>query len=285
MSQLSFSRPFGFMSTRTDVGAIISTANSRQNYFSIIGVMPWLHPLLDHEIFTGVIPRSLAGKMTVQETTTRRAQEEKAKEPFSNNDDEKHPGNPPQDFLGHFLDIQKSKPEKIDDLMVMVWVMNNVVAGTDTVAMAINAVIYHTLQDSSIHSALLVELHACSPPEITSYAHLRRLPYLSAIITEALRLFPMVNIPMERVVPAEGLYLRDGRFVPGGFRVLMSAWVVHHDEGIFGRETDAFRPERWMRGEGEGDEEFKERVRRMRGAWVPFSYGRRSCIGECLLGR
>lgn len=32
-------------------------------------------------------------------------------------------------------------------------------------------------------------------------------------------------------------------------RVAISAFVVHLDEGVFGRDPKAFRPERWLEGD------------------------------------
>lgn len=66
-----------------------------------------------------------------------------------------------------------------------------------------------------------------------------------AVIKEALRLHPGVSLPLERVVPEEGAEL-CGVFLPGGTVVGIHAWVIHHNEDIFGKDTYTFRPERWL---------------------------------------
>ena len=57
-------------------------------------------------------------------------------------------------------------------------------------------------------------------------------------------------MPLERVVPAEGAVL-CGVFLPGGTVVSVHAWVIHHDENIFGKNTHEFRPERWLEADAE----------------------------------
>lgn len=44
---------------------------------------------------------------------------------------------------------------------------------------------------------------------------------------------PGVGLPLERVVPPEGLKLPDGRFIAAGTAVGMNAWVVHREKEIF----------------------------------------------------
>ena len=50
---------------------------------------------------------------------------------------------------------------------------------------------------------------------------------------------------LERVVPHGGANI-DGYFLSEGTVVGVNAWVLHKNETIFGADTDAFRPERWL---------------------------------------
>ena len=65
-----------------------------------------------------------------------------------------------------------------------------------------------------------------------------------------MRLHPGVGFPLERYVPQEGAII-CGKNLPGGTIVSMSAPVVHHDRSVFGSDTDAFRPERWLEASSE----------------------------------
>ena len=76
-------------------------------------------------------------------------------------------------------------------------------------------------------------------------------------------------MPLERVVPAEGADL-CGVFLPGGAVVGMHAWVLHHDENIFGMDTHAFRPERWLEAD-------VERLKTMERSFCAVSGRSRSC--------
>ena len=60
-----------------------------------------------------------------------------------------------------------------------------------------------------------------------------------------MRLHPAVSYPLERVVPEEGAEMCD-HYLPPGTIVGMHAWVIHRDQKIFGRDAEAFRPERWL---------------------------------------
>jgi hypothetical protein len=76
------------------------------------------------------------------------------------------------------------------------------------------------------------------------------MPYLQAILKEAMRYHPSVSFLLERVVPKGGTII-SGRGIPEGTIVGINAWVIHRDKKIFGEDADKFRPERWL----EADEE------------------------------
>lgn len=80
--------------------------------------------------------------------------------------------------------------------------------------------------------------------------------------------------------------------MPGGVRVAASAWCLHRNEDVF-PEAWAWRPERWLDGEGallgvgkaegpEGEKGGDERAREM-GRWFwAFGSGGRVCVGSHL---
>lgn len=69
--------------------------------------------------------------------------------------------------------------------------------------------------------------------------------FSNAVIKEAMRLHPAVAFPLERFVPPEGAVLCGVR-LPGGTNVSMAAPVIHQDKSVFGKDAEAFRPERWL---------------------------------------
>lgn len=72
----------------------------------------------------------------------------------------------------------------------------------------------------------------------------------NAVIMEALRIHPSTGLMFERYVPAGGLVLHD-KFIPAGTTIGVNAWVFNRDKNIFGDDSDAFRPERWIEGKPE----------------------------------
>ena len=66
-----------------------------------------------------------------------------------------------------------------------------------------------------------------------------------AVIKEAMRLAPTNNLPLERIVPREGLNI-SGYKIPAGTNVGTSAYVIHRDQSVYGSDANQFRPERWL---------------------------------------
>lgn len=60
-----------------------------------------------------------------------------------------------------------------------------------------------------------------------------------------MRLAPTNNLPLERIVPREGLKI-DEYQLPGGTNIGTSAYIIHRDTSIYGADAHQFRPERWL---------------------------------------
>lgn len=98
------------------------------------------------------------------------------------------------------------------------------------------------------------------------------MPYLDAVVHEALRLHPAVGLLMERVVPAGGRTI-GGRYFAAGTIVGMSPWITHYDRSVYGEDVDQWRPERWL-------EATDEQRKMMDRTFLAFGAGTRSCIGK-----
>ncbi|KAM3556481.1 hypothetical protein ARSEF4850_005516 [Beauveria asiatica] len=84
-----------------------------------------------------------------------------------------------------------------------------------------------------------------SPAHIISDAATRALPYLHACIQEALRFSPTMS-QLPRLSPRDtGLELH-GRFVPPGFSVSSSPWIIGRSKALYGEDAGVYRPERWL---------------------------------------
>ena len=90
-----------------------------------------------------------------------------------------------------------------------------------------------------------VERAQASMQPLPAWSEVRDLPYLDACINEGVRLHPPFCLPLERVVPEEGVNI-CGHLFTRGTVVGMSPWVVNRHRPTFGDDADDWRPERWL---------------------------------------
>jgi hypothetical protein len=79
--------------------------------------------------------------------------------------------------------------------------------------------------------------------------------------------------------------LRVVRFCAAPFPRFSAQWFAqwfNRNKGVWGEDADEFRPERWLKGEGEAEEEYKARLQRMNAAELAFGGGSRICMGRNL---
>lgn len=126
-----------------------------------------------------------------------------------------------KDILSKLFQVQAEKPKDFDDTAVMSMATTNIAAGSDTTAIAMRAVVYFLLNDSKCMAKLedeIASFHAqgrLSDPVTLGDAE--KMPYLQAVINEALRMHPAVGMSLPRVTPASGLKVAR-RFIPQGVR-------------------------------------------------------------------
>ncbi|KAH9053202.1 putative P450 monooxygenase [Lactarius vividus] len=141
-------------------------------------------------------------------------------------------------------------------------------AGADTTGVALTTITHHVLNNPAALERLRAELRTAWPvlENVPQYEVLEKLPYLTAIIKEGLRMFPSA-IAHPRVVPPEGTVI-SGSFIPGG-TVVGQSFVFVHRSPIMYERPEEFLPERWLGPEAKACE----------AALSVFSKGPRSCFG------
>jgi cytochrome P450 len=190
-----------------------------------------------------------------------------------------------RDFLARFLEAKHEHPNIVNDNQVFSYTVSNMNAGSDTTAISLRAIIYYTLKNPptniKLHEELSVALEENRISLPVSWKESQeQLPYLDAVIKEALRLHPAVGLMLERVVPAEGLQLPNGGpFLPAGTIVGANPWIIHRHR-VFGKDVESFIPERWLRMDTESETEFQARKQKMLRATFTFGAGPRTCIGK-----
>ncbi|KAF3403033.1 Cytochrome P450 monooxygenase yanH [Talaromyces pinophilus] len=144
--------------------------------------------------------------------------------------------------------------------------------GADTTGATLMHGSFYILTLPTVYAKLKAELLSAWPAldEIPSLSELEKLPYLTAVIKESLRMSPGVASPLPRVVPSSGAIIHK-TFIPGDVVVEMSSHFVHRNETIF-PNPDEFNPDRWLESRGTDLDKWL----------VAFSTGPRRCLGSNL---
>lgn len=147
-------------------------------------------------------------------------------------------------------------------------------AGMETVTWTLTVASFHILDQPAVQARLKAELEEAmpNPHEILPWDQLEKLPYLSAVIAEGLRLGYGAVQRLPRVNRRGAWKYRDMK-IPAGVPVGMDAYHMHANETVF-PEPLKFRPERWL-----GDPKGPDGVHPLSHYLVPFSRGSRACIG------
>ncbi|CEN60829.1 hypothetical protein ASPCAL03261 [Aspergillus calidoustus] len=164
--------------------------------------------------------------------------------------------------------------------------LEQIIAGSDTTAGAIRGTLLHLMTNIRVYRKLQREVDEAvalgqAPRTIEegliSAAQARQLPYLQAVIREAMRIWPPVTNIFSRDVPAGGDTVTvngESIFLPGGVCIGYSAYAMHRSETIYGQDADAFRPERWL------EADVDKLAAMIRTNDLHFGYGKFQCLGK-----
>ncbi|KAK4126023.1 cytochrome P450 [Parathielavia appendiculata] len=276
VANVSFGRHYGFIEQGSDVESMIAESTAGLFYFARVSQVPWVDEWLDKNPVMRIGPRPLVNGFLYSVKIVTEYQQHLA---AAGRTVEQKPAE-------HFLDKYHRLKESIDfvdDNQVIRWLMLNILAGGDSTAGAMRAVFYYLGRNPCVQARLVAELDGANVTVPAQHRDIRHLRYLDAVIWESLRICPGVGLILEREVPAGGLQLPDGRLIPAGIKVGINPCVVTRDTGVYGGDADEFRPERWLRRDGESEHDYLRRHRRMSEATdFTFGAGSRVCLGKHL---
>ncbi|KAJ6520766.1 cytochrome P450 [Mycena vulgaris] len=108
-----------------------------------------------------------------------------------------------------------------------------------------------------------------STGQLPDFADEKALPYVTAIVKETLRWWPVAPIGIPHFVAEENIY--KGYRIPSGSVVISNSWAMLHDEAVY-PDPHVFKPERFLvNGQLNPD---------VRDPEVVFGFGRRACPGR-----
>ncbi|KAL1857565.1 hypothetical protein Daus18300_010324 [Diaporthe australafricana] len=138
-------------------------------------------------------------------------------------------------------------------------------AGFETTAAVIRNALFHIYNDHSILQKLQDELAAAPDHKLET---LEQLPYMTATIMEAMRLAPAIATRSARISQEKDLVYADWQ-IHAGTPVGMTIHLLHQNQEEY-PQPKLFNPDRWMD---------PNPWRMGKKTFVPFSKGRRNCVG------
>ncbi|KAJ5738047.1 benzoate 4-monooxygenase cytochrome P450 [Penicillium malachiteum] len=169
----------------------------------------------------------------------------------------------------HELLNSKLPPRELERDRIRDEAFSLISAGSGTSAFVVRNTAYHIAANKEIRKKLYEELveaipDTTSPPDLIT---LEKLPYLTAVVQEGLRLSDPIAHRISRQFPDKTLECQ-GIVIPANTNLGMTAVLTHQNEELF-PEPKTFRPERWLGAEGKRLDKFL----------VVFNRGTRSCVG------
>jgi cytochrome P450 len=140
-------------------------------------------------------------------------------------------------------------------------------AGHETTANALAWTWYLLSQHPEVEARLHAEIDEVLQGRLPSADDFSRLKYTEMVFAESMRLYPPAWAMGRQVLED---YKIDSYTIPSGTIILMSPYVMHHDERYYA-EPFRFDPERWTE---------EARAVRPKFSYFPFGGGPRVCIGE-----
>ncbi|CAN0902701.1 (S)-N-methylcoclaurine 3'-hydroxylase isozyme 1 (Fragment) [Linum grandiflorum] len=169
-----------------------------------------------------------------------------------------------EDFLDVFLEIG------LDDEQIDWLGQDLLVGGTDTVTATIEWAMAELMRNGGVMKKLREELKTeFSNGKPLKESDIYRLPYLTAIVKETLRLHPPAPLlGLHRAL--ETIKVMDYT-IPEGALVTANVWAIARDCSIWGDDAESFKPERFMGS--------KVDFRGQDFELLPFGSGNRVCPG------
>ncbi|KAL5522615.1 hypothetical protein ACEPAG_8632 [Sanghuangporus baumii] len=240
----------------------VKILNGRSEYSASMGVLPpWIRPLAK------LLPWYANGSKAVEDLAGMAVAAVAKRLAF------------PTDRSDLLSKLQQGKDEQgrpmgVEELTAEA--LTQLIAGSDTTSNSSCAITYYLAANPRVQAKLQKELDEAlgvddAEDPVTTYAQIKSLPYLEAVINEAMRIHSTLGNGLPRVAPEGGLTV-CGKTFPEGTVLSVPMYTVHRDPDAWGADADVYRPERW----------FERDPMKLQKSFYPFSFGPRACVGRNL---
>ncbi|KAK3581603.1 hypothetical protein CHS0354_017462 [Potamilus streckersoni] len=183
-----------------------------------------------------------------------------------------------RDFTDHLIQARKEAEEEgkedileqLTETHLIQTLLDIFQAGIDTTRLTLRFALFHMAQYPNIQEKVHKEINeAVSGGRLPGMADRVNLGYTEAVLHESMRLAPVAPTGLPHVATCA---TKIGDYeIPKGTMVLINFWALHHDPHQWD-EVEKFKPERFL---SEGN-----KLGPKPESWLPFSAGRRVCLGE-----
>jgi cytochrome P450 len=176
-----------------------------------------------------------------------------------------HPDENRQDILSLMMAARDEDGQPMSDIELRDELLTLLFAGHETTATGLAWSLYWVHQQPEVYQKLMAELYSLAPD--ADPMTIFKLPYLTAVCQETLRIYPVGMLTFPRV--AKRLTQIMGYSIKAGTGVVACIYLVHRHPEIY-PEPEKFKPERFLTRKFSPYE------------YLPFGGGVRQCIGLAL---
>ncbi|CAA0830373.1 cytochrome P450- family 76- subfamily G-polypeptide 1 [Striga hermonthica] len=183
-----------------------------------------------------------------------------------------------KDFLDVLLEYEgdgKDGPDRMTEKNINIVITEMFFAGSETTSISIEWGFAELLRSPATFKKVREELdRIVGVDRRVEEKDIENMPYLQAVVKEALRLHPVLPLLLPRNTQEATDYM--GYHIPKGTQVFVNAWSIGRDPEVWPDPLE-FRPERFLGSNIEYKGQHFE--------LIPFGSGRRICVGFPLAHR
>ncbi|XP_062090050.1 cytochrome P450 86B1 [Humulus lupulus] len=184
------------------------------------------------------------------------------------------------DLLTVFMGLKDENGEAFSDKFLRDICVNFILAGRDTSSVALSWFFWLIDRNPVVVQKILEELckilgerEELEKGDMVVFRpeEIKKMDYLQAAISEALRLYPSVPVDHKEVVEDEKF--PDGTELKKGTKVVYAIYAMGRTEAIWGKDCLEYKPERWLGRDG-------RYMRESAYKFTAFNGGPRLCLGK-----